>query len=148
MRGRRNRMNPRLTYELRALFSVTPCSGVTNELAACNAIARHENLHKALADIATSALQLAAGLCSAARSADHCGDRSSALVAAALQAVWLDAHPDPTVFSAPGFRLPIVAAALHRPGDAARTRRHHGGLADAPCSMRWSIRPRSVRPAP
>src|SRR5262245_8637423 len=90
------------------------------------------DLHKALADIGNIRLQLAAGTMFRGFGPPVIAATGLlALVAAAVQAFWLEAHPDPIVFLGGWVAVAVVAAVLIGLEMLARTRRHHGGLADA-----------------
>jgi hypothetical protein len=54
-----------------------------------------------------------------------------AFVTAAAQAAWYDIHPEPIAFFGAWVSVAVVSAALIGLEMLARTRRHHGGLADA-----------------
>ena len=90
------------------------------------------DLHKALADIGNIRLQLAAGTMFRGFGPSVIALTGVlALVTAAVQALWPDAHPDAIVFLGTWVSVAIVAAALIGIEMLARTRRHHAGLADA-----------------
>ena len=90
------------------------------------------DLHRALADIGNIRLQLAAGTMFRGFGPPVIAATGLlALVAAALQAVWIEDHPDPIVFLGVWISVAIVSATLIGIEMLARTRRHHAGLADA-----------------
>src|SRR5437773_11340398 len=90
------------------------------------------DLHKALADIGSIRLQLAAGTMVRGFGPPVIAATGLlALVTAAVQALWFDAHPDPIVFLGAWVAVAVVSAALIGLEMLARTRRHHAGLADA-----------------
>jgi len=90
------------------------------------------DLHRALTDIGNIRLQLAAGTMFRGFGPTVIAATGLlALVAAALQAVWLEDHPGPIVFLGVWISVAIVSATLIGIEMLARTRRHHAGLADA-----------------
>lgn len=90
------------------------------------------DLHKALTDIGNIRLQLAAGTMFRGFGPPVIAATGLlALATAAVQAAWLDAHPDSMVFLGAWVAVAFVSAALIGLEMRARTRRHHGGLADA-----------------
>jgi hypothetical protein len=90
------------------------------------------DLHKALADIGSIRLQLASGTMFRGFGPWVIALTGLlALLTAAVQSLSADAPPDPIVFLGTWVAVAVVCAALIGVEMLARTRRHHGGLADA-----------------
>jgi hypothetical protein len=90
------------------------------------------DLRKALADIGNIRLQLAAGTLFRGFGPSVIALTGLlAFVTAAAQAAWYDIHPEPIAFFGAWVSVAVVSAALIGLEMLARTRRHHGGLADA-----------------
>jgi len=89
-------------------------------------------VHKALADIGDIRLRLAAGtVFRGFGPAVIAVTGGSALVLGAVQTLGFLISSDPIVFFAPWVALAVLSAVLIGVEMRARTRRHHGGLADA-----------------
>jgi hypothetical protein len=89
-------------------------------------------MHKALADIGDIRLRLAAGtVFRGFGPAVIAVTGGLAFILGVVQTVGFAIDPDPILFFAPWIALAVLSAALIGVEMRARTRRHHGGLADA-----------------